>query len=95
MAEALCRRRQGWAFSWRSLMAAELITQSSELGLGLGLGLGQLPNMGRQLSDMSLVMASILLILLILLVGIGIELLVFTPLERRILHGRGLRLDGS
>ncbi len=28
--------RQGWAFSWRSLMAAELIAYSPELGLGLG-----------------------------------------------------------
>ena len=26
--------RQGWAFSWRSLMAAELIARSPELGLG-------------------------------------------------------------
>ena len=75
--------KQGWAFSWRSLMAAELITFSPRLGLGLG----HLLDSGRQLSDMSLVMGSILVILA---VGIGIELLVFAPLERRVLTRRGL-----
>jgi NitT/TauT family transport system permease protein len=75
--------KQGWAFSWRSLMAAELITFSPRLGLGLG----QLLETGRELSDMSLVMASILVILA---VGVGIELLVFAPLERRVLSQRGL-----
>lgn len=75
--------KQGWAFSWRSLMAAELITFSPRLGLGLG----QLLDSGRQLSDMSLVVASIVVILA---VGVGIELLVFAPLERRVLARRGL-----
>ena len=41
--------RQGWAFAWRSLMAAELITYSPALGQGLG----QLLNQGRELSQMS------------------------------------------
>ena len=75
--------RQGWAFSWRSLMAAELIVSSPELGLGLG----QLLDQGRLLNDMSLVFAGILGILV---VGIAVELLVFAPLERRVLHRRGL-----
>ena len=75
--------KQGWAFSWRSLMAAELITYSPRLGLGLG----QLLDTGRQLSDMSLVVASIGVILA---VGVGIELLVFAPVERRVLARRGL-----
>ena len=75
--------KQGWAFSWRSLMAAELITFSPKLGLGLG----HLLDAGRQLSDMSLVIASIVVILG---VGVGIELLVFAPLERRVLSRRGL-----
>jgi NitT/TauT family transport system permease protein len=77
--------KQGWAFSWRSLMAAELITFSPRLGLGLG----QLLDTGRQLSDMSLVFLSILLILA---VGVAVELLVFAPLERRVLRRRGLAL---
>ncbi|WP_066588908.1 ABC transporter permease [Cellulomonas timonensis] len=75
--------KQGWAFAWRSLMAAELITNTPRLGAGLG----QLLNLGRDTSDMSLVIAAILLIFA---VGILIELAVFTPLERRILHARGL-----
>ena len=75
--------RQGWAFSWRSLMAAELIAYSPELGVGLG----QLLERGRQLSDMSLVFSGILTILV---VGIAVELCVFAPLERRVLRRRGL-----
>ncbi len=75
--------RQGWAFSWRSLMAAELIVTSPELGLGLG----QLLDQGRQLNSMSLVFAGILGILV---VGIAVELCLFAPLERRVLRRRGL-----
>jgi NitT/TauT family transport system permease protein len=75
--------KQGWAFSWRSLMAAELIATSPELGAGLG----QLLETGRAYQDMPLVLGAILLILL---VGIGIELLIFAPLERRVLRHRGL-----
>jgi NitT/TauT family transport system permease protein len=75
--------KQGWAFSWRSLMAAELITYSPALGIGLG----QQLNIGRELNAMDLVIASIFLILV---VGVAIELLFFAPLERRILHARGL-----
>jgi NitT/TauT family transport system permease protein len=77
--------RQGWAFAWRSLMAAELITFAPSLGLGLG----QLLNVGRELSQMSLVITAIVLILL---VGLAIELLVFAPLERRVLVRRGLTI---
>ncbi len=79
--------RQGWAFSWRSLMAAELIVSSPELGLGLG----QLLDQGRLLNDMSLVFAGILGILV---VGIAVELCLFAPLERRVLRRRGLLLSG-
>jgi NitT/TauT family transport system permease protein len=75
--------KQGWAFSWRSLMAAELIAQSPDLGLGLGAYLNQ----GSSFNDMSMVMAAIFLILL---VGVGIELLVFRPIERTVLRARGL-----
>lgn len=75
--------RQGWAFAWRSLMAAELIAFSPSLGLGLG----QMLNQGRELSDMAMVMATVIMILL---VGILVELCVFAPLERRVLRNRGL-----
>jgi NitT/TauT family transport system permease protein len=75
--------KQGWAFSWRSLMAAEIIATSPSLGFGLGAYLNQ----GQSLSDMPSVMAAILLILI---VGIGVELIAFRPAERRILRARGL-----
>ena len=80
--------KQGWAFSWRSLMAAELITYSPALGIGLG----QQLNIGRELNAMDLVIASILLILV---VGVAIELLVFAPVERRVLRARGLTVARS
>ena len=79
--------KQGWAFSWRSLMAAEIIA----VGGTIGFGLGSLLDQGRDLSDMTVVMAAILLILG---VGILIELLVFGPIEKRLLRSRGL-LAGS
>ncbi|MEU6407004.1 ABC transporter permease [Streptomyces sp. NPDC046985] len=75
--------KQGWAFSWRSLMAAELIASSPDLGVGLG---RYLQNQ-REFSDMPGVLLGIALILA---VGVAVDLLVFTPLERRALRGRGL-----
>lgn len=75
--------KQGWAFSWRSLMAAEIIASSPDLGLGLG----QLLENGRNNFDMP---GIFLAILLILFVGIAIDLLIFSPLERRMLRSRGL-----
>lgn len=77
--------KQGWAFAWRSLMAAEIIATSPQLGIGLGAYLKE----GSDVNDMPGVIAAILLILL---VGVGIELLVFRPLERRVLRARGLAL---
>ncbi|MFE7408852.1 ABC transporter permease [Streptomyces laurentii] len=79
--------KQGWAFSWRSLMAAEIIASSPDLGLGLG----QLLENGRNNFDMP---GIFLAILLILLVGIAVDLLVFSPLERSVLRRRGLLVRG-
>jgi NitT/TauT family transport system permease protein len=78
--------KQAWSFSWRSLMAAELIAISPQLGLGLG----QLLDSGRALSDMSLV---VLAILAILVVGVAIDELVFSPLDSGIRRRRGLLTD--
>ncbi|MEU8526605.1 MULTISPECIES: ABC transporter permease [Streptomyces] len=75
--------KQGWAFSWRSLMAAEIIASSPDLGLGLG----QLLENGRNNFDMP---GIFLAIILILLVGVAIDLLIFSPLERAVLRRRGL-----
>ncbi|GAA3377042.1 ABC transporter permease [Streptomyces sannanensis] len=79
--------KQGWAFSWRSLMAAEIIASSPELGLGLG----RLLENGRNNADMPGVF---LAIILILVVGIAVDLLIFSPLERWVLRSRGLLVKG-
>ncbi|WP_418906787.1 ABC transporter permease [Glutamicibacter endophyticus] len=80
--------RQGWAFAWRSLMAAELIA----VGGSLDLGVGSLLQRGRDLADLPLVM---LVIIFILLIGVLIELLCFAPLERKLLADRGLKRTGE
>ncbi|MFT4257997.1 ABC transporter permease [Microbacterium sp.] len=80
--------KQGWAFAWRSLMAAEIIT----VGGSIGFGLGTMLNQSRELADLASVLATILLILAI---GIVIELVLFGPLERRMLRNRGLLLGGT
>ena len=76
--------KQGWAFAWR---AALWPARSSPPRRDLGVGLGQLLENARTNSDMPDVLSAILLILV---VGIGIELLVFRPVERRVLRSRGL-----
>ena len=80
--------KQGWAFSWRSLMAAEIIATGGTIGFGLGSMLDQ----SRELADLAGVLGTILVILFI---GILIELLFFGPLERRMLRRRGLLVSGG
>ncbi|GAA5210032.1 ABC transporter permease [Microbacterium kyungheense] len=80
--------KQGWAFSWRSLMAAEIIAVGGTIGFGLGSMLQQ----SRELADLAGVLATIILILAI---GILIELVFFGPLERRMLKRRGLLVAGG
>lgn len=80
--------KQGWAFSWRSLMAAEIIATGGTIGFGLGSMLQQ----SRELADLAGVLGTILVILFI---GILIELVFFGPLERRMLQRRGLLLAGG
>jgi NitT/TauT family transport system permease protein len=75
--------KQAWSFSWRSLMAAELIASGPDLGLGLG----QLLDTGRAQSDMTLMLLSIMLILA---VGVLVDALVFAPLDRGVRRRRGL-----
>lgn len=75
--------KQGWAFSWRSLMAAEIIAMGGSIGFGLGAMLQQ----NRELADLAGVLATIILILAI---GILVELVIFGPIERGLLRRRGL-----
>lgn len=61
----------GWSFAWRSLMAAEL--------LYVNVGLGSNLMMGRELHDMGMVVATMLVIIVI---GLLIDRVVFGSLER-------------
>lgn len=65
--------KQGWAFAWRSLIAGEMIFVS--------LGLGQLLMMGRDLNDMSQVLA---VMILIVAIGYLVDSLVFKTIEKHL-----------
>lgn len=71
--------KQGWAFAWRSLIAGEMIFVS--------LGLGQLLMMGRDLNDMSQVVA---VMILIVAIGYIVDGLIFQTMERRLQDRWGL-----
>jgi NitT/TauT family transport system permease protein len=75
--------KQGWAFSWRSLMAAELIAVSPHLGPGVGQAMSEA---GDQ-NDMAMAIG---VLIIILIIGIGINAVFFAPIERRLLRTRGL-----
>jgi NitT/TauT family transport system permease protein len=69
----------GWSFAWRSLMAGELLYVS--------LGLGQLLTLGRELNDMSQVIA---VMAVIVAIGLIADRALFGPAERRIRERWGL-----
>ena len=71
--------KQGWAFAWRSLIAGEMIFVT--------LGLGQLLMMGRDLNDMSQVIA---VMILIIAIGYIVDGLIFKTFERRLQERWGL-----
>jgi NitT/TauT family transport system permease protein len=75
--------KQGWSFSWRSLMAAEILVHATSLGTGLG----QLLDDGRANFDVPLMF---LAIILILVVGVLVDSLIFAPLDRTVRRRRGL-----
>ena len=65
--------KQGWAFAWRSLISGEMIFVS--------LGLGHLLMMGRDLNDVSQVLA---VMIVIMAIGHLVDRLLFESLENRI-----------
>ncbi|MCA1813835.1 MAG: ABC transporter permease [Halobacteriales archaeon] len=62
--------KQGWSFAWRSLIAAEMVYST--------VGLGHLLMFGRELNDLPLVMA---VMLVIVAVGLAADRLAFGRLE--------------
>jgi len=71
--------KQGWSFAWRSLMAGELLI--------VCVGLGHLLMVGRELNDMSQVIA---VMIVIIIIGILVDRLFFVKVERRIRERWGL-----
>lgn len=72
--------KQGWAFAWRGVIGAELLFSF--------LGLGFLLNVGRQLTDVSQVIA---IMLVIMGIGIAIDGVIFKKLENKVMSRWGLR----
>lgn len=66
--------KQGWAFAWRSLMAAEIYVT-----LLTGYGLGHLLHFGRELNAMDQVIG---IMLVIVLIGLAADKVLFSPWER-------------
>jgi len=71
--------KQGWAFAWRSLMAAEIYVT-----ILTGFGLGHLLHYGRELNAMEQVIG---VMLVIVVIGLVADRLLFSPWER-LLHSR-------
>jgi NitT/TauT family transport system permease protein len=71
--------KQGWAFAWRSLMAAEIYVT-----VLTGFGLGHLLHYGRELHAMEQVLG---VMLVIIAVGLSVDRALFSPVEK-LLHRR-------
>jgi len=71
--------KQGWSFAWRALMAGEMLYSTK--------GLGQVLMVGRDLADISQVVA---VMLVIIVLGLLVDKLVFEKLERNMRHKWGL-----
>ncbi|MCA9827348.1 MAG: ABC transporter permease [Nitrosopumilus sp.] len=72
--------KQGWAFAWRGVIGAELLFSY--------MGLGFLLNAGRSLTDVSQVIA---IMIVIMGIGLVIDGLVFKKLENKVMSRWGLR----
>jgi NitT/TauT family transport system permease protein len=74
--------KQGWAFAWRSLMAAEIFVT-----ILTGFGLGQLLHYGRELHAMDQVVA---VMLVIVVIGLAADRILFSPWENFLRRRWGL-----
>jgi len=72
--------KQSWSFAWRALMAGEMLSAT--------VGLGQVLMMGRDLADISQVMA---VMIVIVLIGLAVDKLVFSNIESRVHERWGLK----
>src|SRR5436190_2979900 len=75
--------KQGWAFAWRSLMAAEIY-----ITIITGFGLGQLLHYGRELNSMDQVIG---IMFIIVVIGLLADKIIFSPIETFMHRGWGSR----
>ena len=66
--------KQGWAFAWRSLMAAEIYVT-----ILTGFGLGQLLHFGREQQAMEQVIG---VMIIIVVIGLLADKIFFSPIEK-------------
>lgn len=71
--------KQGWSFAWRALMAGEMLSATK--------GLGQVLMVGRDIADISQVVA---VMLVIIALGLLVDKLLFEKVENNIRHIWGL-----
>ena len=74
--------KQGWAFAWRSLMAAEIYVTILS-----GVGVGQLLHYGRENMDMSQVIG---IMIIVVAIGLLADKILFSPWERMLRKRWGL-----
>ena len=72
--------KQGWAFAWRGVIGAELLFSF--------LGLGFLLNVGRQLNEVSQVIA---IMIVIMIIGMAVDGFIFKKIENKVMSRWGLR----
>lgn len=71
--------KQGWSFAWRALMAGEMISSTK--------GLGQVLMVGRDLADVSQVVA---VMIVIIVLGLIVDKLIFEKIEKNVRYKWGL-----
>jgi NitT/TauT family transport system permease protein len=71
--------KQGWSFAWRALMAGEMLSATK--------GLGQVLMVGRDIADISQVVA---VMLVIIALGLIVDKFIFEKVEKNIRHIWGL-----
>lgn len=76
--------KQGWAFAWRSLMAAEIYVAIVPFGLG------QLLNSGREFQNMNQVIG---VMCVVIVIGLLVDKAMFSPLESRLRKKWGIAKD--
>lgn len=79
--------KQGWAFAWRSLMAAEIYVT-----ILTGFGLGHLLHYGRELNAMDQVIG---VMLVIVVIGLLADRLMFAPIEAMLHRRWGTNVSGG